>query len=105
MKSIALLTMLFLPATFVSVQYRSPEFWKTGTDNHISRQTVFAMPILDWNADRASEVVTRHAWLYLAVTLPLTILVLIVWSGWVFVSERMHRRTDEDARASVLPKV
>ncbi|CAD6594358.1 MAG: hypothetical protein ASARMPRED_009242 [Alectoria sarmentosa] len=84
MKSIALLTMLFLPATFVS--------------------TVFAMPILDWNADRASAVVTRHAWLYLAVTLPLTIMVLSVWFGWVFVSERMHRKTDENARASLFPK-
>ena len=74
---------------------------KKGTDNHISRQTVFAMPILDWNADRASAVVTRHAWLYLAITLPLTILVLSVWFGWIFVSARMHRATDENARASV----
>lgn len=59
------------------------------------------MPILDWNADRGSEVVTRRAWIYLAVTLPLTILVLCVWFGWLFVSERMHRKTDENARASL----
>ena len=62
------------------------------------------MPILDWNADRASEVVTRRAWIYLAVTLPLTILVLCVWFGWLFVSERMHRKTDENARASLFPR-
>lgn len=62
------------------------------------------MPILDWNADRASAVVTRHAWLYLAVTLPLTILVLSVWSSWIFVNERIHRKTDENARASVFSK-
>ena len=114
MKSIALLTMLFLPATFVSVQYHDPEVLRKRKDkkkkealiiNHMSRQTVFAMPILDWNADRASAVVTQHAWLYLAVTLPLTVLVLIVWSGWVFMSARMHRKTDENARVSVFSKV
>ena len=61
------------------------------------------MPILDWNADRGSEVVTRRAWIYLAVTLPLTLLVLCVWFGWLFVSEKMHRKTDEKARASLFP--
>ena len=63
------------------------------------------MPILDWNADRASTVVTPHAWLYLAVTLPLTVLVLSVWVGWVLVSERMHRETDEKARANLFEGV
>lgn len=47
---------------------------------------------------------TRRAWIYLAVTLPLTILVLCVWFGWLFVSERMHRKTDENARASLFPR-
>ncbi|KAL9100233.1 MAG: hypothetical protein Q9163_004372, partial [Psora crenata] len=62
------------------------------------------MPLFDWSADRTSAVVTRHAWIYLAVSLPLTTVVLFVWIGWLVLSEKMHRLTDENIRASLLRK-
>lgn len=53
MKVIAALTMVFLPGTFLS--------------------SVFGMAALN----------NAHWWLYVALTLPLTILVLIAWWLWV----------------------
>lgn len=53
MKVIAALTMVFLPGTFLS--------------------SVFGMAALN----------NAHWWLYVALTLPLTILVLLAWWLWV----------------------
>ncbi|OCL06378.1 hypothetical protein AOQ84DRAFT_390225 [Glonium stellatum] len=52
MKTIAILTMLFLPGTFIA--------------------TVFQLPFVE-NAE---------PWHYLAVTLPLTVLIMAIWSIW-----------------------
>ena len=71
MKSISLLTMIFLPATFVS--------------------TLFAMPLFNWNADHISAVATPHAWIYLAVALPLTVAVVAVWSAWMWFNSTVRK--------------
>ena len=75
MKSISLLTMIFLPATFVS--------------------TLFAMPLFDWNADRITAIATPHAWIYLAVALPLTVTVVAVWSAWMWYNSSMRQRGED----------
>ena len=62
MKAIAVLTMFFLPATFVAA--------------------FFAMPLFDWSAERGSEVVGGRFWVYWVVTVPGTVLVLGVWRAW-----------------------
>lgn len=61
MKAIAAVTMCFLPATFVA--------------------SMFSMPIFDWDADnnRGEDVVNRRFWVYWAVTVPLTVLTVVVW--------------------------
>lgn len=56
MKTIAAITMIFLPGTFVSSVFGLPFF-------HDS----------DW-------------WLYIVITLPLTVLVIVIW--WVWISRR-----------------
>ena len=58
MKTIAIVTMAFLPATFYAA--------------------VFAIPSLDWNQN---QIVGDKFWIYLAFTIPSTILVFIVWLG------------------------
>ena len=58
MKTIAVVTMAFLPATFYAA--------------------VFAVPSLDWNQN---QVVGDKFWIYLAFTIPSTILVFILWLG------------------------
>lgn len=66
MKAIALLTMTFLPGTFVA--------------------SFFAMPLLDWQAPSAGAVVSHRFWIYWAVTVPLTAVVLLLWSTWYLFS-------------------
>ncbi|KAH6894240.1 hypothetical protein B0T10DRAFT_479901 [Thelonectria olida] len=62
MKSIALLTMLFLPATFVSAFF-STTFFNFGDDKV-------------WR-------VTGKIWIYVVVTVPVTVLSLYIWRLWV----------------------
>jgi Mg2+ and Co2+ transporter CorA len=58
MKAIALLTMVFLPATFVA--------------------TLMAVPVFDWNA-----VTTVPPWsIYLIFFVPMTVIVLLVYFAW-----------------------
>jgi Mg2+ and Co2+ transporter CorA len=56
MKVIAIMTMIFLPGTFLAA--------------------LFAVPSLDWKAD---TVVQDNFWVYWAFTIPFTIFVLVSW--------------------------
>ena len=75
MKAIALLTMLFLPGTFVSA--------------------IFGMPMFNWDAERERDVVSHRFWIYWAVTVPGTLAVLIVWRLWWVFDEWRVRREEE----------
>lgn len=59
MKTIAVLTMLFLPGTFLAA--------------------IFALPFFDWDSDGSPAVKAEFKY-YWAITLPLTFLVLILWT-------------------------
>lgn len=61
MKSITLLTMIFLPATFISALFST---------------TFFEFHEYGWNFS------TRF-WIYWVVTVPLTLFVLAVWGAWI----------------------
>jgi hypothetical protein len=78
MKTVAIMTMVFLPATFYAA--------------------LFAVPSLQW--DKPSIIGDRF-WIYWAVTIPTTILVLVVWFAishrdeiWERVSQK-SRKTGE----------
>jgi hypothetical protein len=61
MKTIAIMTMAFLPATFFAA--------------------LFAVPSLQW--DKPSVIGSRF-WVYWAVTIPTTILVFVIWFGVMY---------------------
>lgn len=61
MKSIGLLTMTFLPATFISALF-STTFFTFGDDG--------------WQA-------SEKVWIYCVITIPLTVLVLVFWRLWL----------------------
>ncbi|KAJ3580538.1 hypothetical protein NPX13_g24 [Xylaria arbuscula] len=64
MKSIALLTMVFLPATFVA--------------------TLFSMGIFQWNGSHGENLnVSPYIWLYVVVTVVITSATLGAWYIWV----------------------
>ncbi|KAL2132605.1 hypothetical protein VTI74DRAFT_3595 [Chaetomium olivicolor] len=62
MKSIALLTMIFLPATFISALF-STTFFNYGDDGR-------------W-------LISGKLWIYWAATVPATIIIVILWRTWL----------------------
>ncbi|OJD29834.1 magnesium transport protein transmembrane region [Diplodia corticola] len=69
MKTIAVLTTVFLPGTFIA--------------------TVFSMPMVDY--------APAQFWIYLAIAIPLTLVVLSVWAAWMLWIERRNEREDKRA--------
>jgi flagellar biosynthesis/type III secretory pathway M-ring protein FliF/YscJ len=64
------------------------------------------MPLFDWPASTASHVVTApNFWIYWAVTIPLTLLVLTIWTAWIKVVVPRQERQDEEALESWEVKV
>lgn len=62
MKTLALVTAVFLPATFIA--------------------TLFSMSMFDWQADSGSAVLSPEFWIFWVVSVPLSIAVLAAW--WCF---------------------
>lgn len=62
MKTLALVTAIFLPATFIA--------------------TLFSMSMFDWQADSSSAILSPEFWIFWVVSVPLTIAVLTAW--WCF---------------------
>ncbi|KAK5637227.1 hypothetical protein RRF57_012939 [Xylaria bambusicola] len=79
MKSIALLTMVFLPATFVA--------------------TLFSMGIFEWKGSYGEVLsVSPYIWLYVAVTVAITSVTLGTWYLWAM--RRRRRATSDNSNKS-----
>jgi Mg2+ and Co2+ transporter CorA len=63
MCTIAVMSIFFLPGTFVS--------------------SFFSMDMFNWGAPKGSPVVSPRFWIYWVVTVPLTLVVLMIWSIWL----------------------
>lgn len=77
MKTLAAVTVTFLPGTFVAA--------------------FFAMPLFEWDAVGEGTVVSKRFWIYWAVTVPLTFLTLVVWVFWTKRQARVHRKSERRA--------
>ncbi len=53
------------------------------------------MPLMQWQND---AVLTSRFWIYWAVTIPLTCVVLLLWSIWIRWSIYLHDKEDDAAR-------
>ncbi|KAK4041445.1 hypothetical protein C8A01DRAFT_45405 [Parachaetomium inaequale] len=71
MKSIALLTMIFLPATFISA--------------------LFSTTFFNFNDDSGSWQVSDKLWLYWVTTVPATIIIVVLWRAWLANSDPITR--------------
>ncbi|KAI9766808.1 MAG: hypothetical protein M1840_006283 [Geoglossum simile] len=81
MKTIATLTLVFLPATFVA--------------------SMFSMSIFNWQAQGKDRVVSRYIWVYFAAVIPLTLVVLLVWLAWFYTSQKRHAHTMDEIESQV----
>jgi hypothetical protein len=71
MKTIAVLTMVFLPGTAVA--------------------SFFSMTMFNWNSSGDSNLASKWLWVYFVVTVPLTALVLAAWWAWGHRKDRKDR--------------
>jgi len=94
MLSIGVLTMTFLPATFIAVSLSHAE--NMNNKSHKHDQTVFAMPLFDWNANEPAAVVNPRFKYFWATAIPLTVAVLSIWTTWIVWNQR--RKTGTNSR-------
>jgi uncharacterized BrkB/YihY/UPF0761 family membrane protein len=95
MKSIALLTMIFFPATFFSVLIASLNQIWFSVDARI--QSLFSTTFFTYG-EKGFEASSR-LWIYWVITAPVTAVVLMVYALWFFYSRLMGvlRKRDRDA--------
>ena len=79
MRTIAVMSILFLPGTFVS--------------------SFFSMDMFDWQAPKGASVVSFRFWIYWAVTAPLTVVVVSIWFLWL----RTHKKHEVEGRKDSTP--
>ena len=94
MKAITVVTILFFPATFVSV---CPILHlKLVTHPTSPFQTIFSMGFFNFDHDQLS--LSRQGWIYLACTGPLTLVVLGASFGWIWwTGKKEEKPVDYDA--------
>lgn len=82
MKTLAAVTMIFLPGTFVA--------------------TLFSMPLFDWDkaAPNTTGMVSDRFWIYWVVTIPLTSLTIILWAVWIRMQIRRKVKRAEDDKVA-----
>ncbi|KAF2685942.1 hypothetical protein K458DRAFT_365146 [Lentithecium fluviatile CBS 122367] len=86
MKTIAVLTILFLPGTFVA--------------------TLFSMDMFQWQPDNGAEpTVSKMFWVYWIVTAPLTTLVMMIWLLWTRKSVRKLRSWERRGVENMEPEL
>jgi hypothetical protein len=82
MKTIAILTMIFLPSTAVA--------------------SFFSMSMFNWSAETGAQLPSKWLWVFFVIAIPLTILVLAGWYLWVKRYERnMVRFQDREMQAVI----
>lgn len=78
MKMLAAVTVVLLPGIAVS--------------------SLFSMPLFDWGAERSDKLTNRRFWVYWAVTIPLTSLVIAVMLLWGHRKILLNRKQDKKAQ-------
>ncbi len=100
MKIIALLTTIFLPGTFLAVP-KQPPCPRCSRPFADRSQTFFAMPLFNWSASTMSDVGTSHLWLYWAVAIPATVVLIVAVGAFAFIQDRKNKEATRKARDNV----
>ena len=99
MKAVTVVTLIFLPATFVSV--RSTTYQEsTAYPVFFPSQTIFSMGFFSF--DQGQIVVSQQVWIYAACTLPLTFVVLGVSYAWIIWTGKKEEKPVDYSAGRVL---
>lgn len=85
MKTLAIVTMMFLPGSFVAA--------------------LFSIPVFNWASPNSSGIIGPHFGIYWAVTIPLTVLTLALYVLWLLFRKQEQNRLNKDARKLLDEKV
>jgi hypothetical protein len=96
MRTLATMSILFLPGTFIAVGSRS-DLSKSAN----SVKSFFSMSMFDWNAPKGMRVLSDRFWIYWAVTVPFTLLVLTIWIIWY----KWHRKHESKSKNDPEPPI
>ena len=101
MKTMAVVTMAFLPGTWAAAFCEHPRSFCRLSQDCLLMSDAVAMPLFDWSSAPGDSVLNERFWLYWAVTLPMTIAVLSAWWLWKEWRQRKDAALD---KASLLKK-
>ena len=76
MKILAVVTILFLPGSFVAA--------------------VFSMPLSNWGSENSDGIVNSHFGPYWAVTVPLTLFTFVSYGMWLLMNRKSWNRKGND---------
>ena len=100
MKAVTVVTLIFLPATFVSV---GPIPRQESTAYPVVFfQTIFSMGFFSF--DQSQIIVSQQGWIYAACALPLTCVVLGVSFAWIIWTGRKEEKPMDNSAGRVLVK-
>lgn len=85
MKTIAVLGLTFLPGTAVA--------------------TFFSMTMFNWNPGPGESLCSPYIWVFFVVTIPVTVLVYMVWIWWFKVSQKHYQTRHEKGLEDIEKKL
>jgi hypothetical protein len=87
MMGITVGTLTFLPATAIAVSNVSNQHRPTFNLLTPLPQTIFAMPVFNWDAEPGKNVADKRFWIFCAVAFPLTALTLLILFAWMALAD------------------
>ena len=85
MKTIAVLTLTFLPGTAVA--------------------SFFSMTMFQWNPPPGQPVCSPYIWIFFVVTIPITALVYVVWIWWFKINQKHFQSRHEKGLKDIEKKL
>ena len=76
MKTLAVVTITFLPGTLVAA--------------------IFSMPMFNWASENARNIINPHFRIYWAVTVPLTLLTFVFYGMWQLIYKRNRNQNNKE---------
>ncbi|KAK4198187.1 hypothetical protein QBC40DRAFT_284259 [Triangularia verruculosa] len=102
MKTLSLLGAIFLPATYLASVF-SMTFFDFNDNNNYSRNNG---PISSSSGgaggeERENQVVSPQLWIYFVITVPLTLLIVLIWRVWDRRRDKKYETEDADIEKGI----
>lgn len=101
MRSIALLTMVFLPLTTLAVSHQNHiERFAPGAEAHADlRQSIFSTTFFNWGQTDGHAIVSGYIWVFVVLAVGIT---TITVGAWYYATHRASRKEEECQRRETL---